>query len=228
MNPKTAFQKLSTLTWSALLRTYGNAHSSYIGFFVNWWLSLSPDHAVLDPGPSYALRIKRGTNASRGHCDSVFCVNDTPVGILEIEGLRPRHVIEKVGRHFESPRVEFAPLSFGIICLYSTRPRGRGPTRRFPPALPPELLADAKQLSQRFPDKGVILIDLDKRYQHIKSGARALSKNEYYCFQVSRIHRRLLLGGHEVDNAEFPNAVQPGVDDPRFLGRETSGGKGTA
>jgi hypothetical protein len=187
-----------------MLRTYGNSHSSYIGFFVSWWLSLSRDHVALDPGPSYALPIKRGTNATRGHCDAVFCVNDTPVGILEVEGLRPSHAIQKVGRHFSSPREEFASLSFGIICLYGTRPRGKGPKKDFPRALSPELLAAVEQLSQKFPDKGVILIDLDKRYQRIKSGARAMSKMGYYCFQVSRIHARLLLGGRVVQQAEFP------------------------
>lgn len=126
MDRTAVFRALSSMRWTDMLRTYGNSHSSYIGSFVSWWLALSSDHAVLDPGPSYALPIKKDTGGKRGQCDAVFVADDSPVGVLEVEGLRPYHVIEKVGHHFKSPREGFARLTFGIICLYSTRPKGRG------------------------------------------------------------------------------------------------------
>lgn len=119
------FNSLNDIRWNSLIKTYGNNHSSIIGFFTNWWNNLDDRNWSLESGPS-----KKLSNLKTGHCDALFCSGESPIGILEVEGSRYDFTITKI-KEFLNSRQDYNSLEFGLLVLYGNTPFGTGSKRTF-------------------------------------------------------------------------------------------------
>ena len=90
MNGHGLLQKLEKVEWGITARTYGSSHATLIGLLAHWWIKQEPGtHTVLDGGPSYG-GAQPGEESARGVCDLLLCDKGKPVGVVEVEGSRPK------------------------------------------------------------------------------------------------------------------------------------------
>lgn len=182
---------LTKVHWDTAVRTYGNNHATLIGLLVDWWVSLSPKNRVLEGGPTNGYR-QRGI---RGQCDALFCEGDNPIGVLEVEGTRHETTVKKVCHFFNAKRKEFRSLTFGIIVFYAYGSVSVGRRGTF---LKPFNSATKKvvlNVSKKHPEKPIVIISLEKKYQDIDDGVR--SWNPYYKGEVAKIYGSVFIGGKE-------------------------------
>jgi len=179
---------LRKTSWDVAYRTYGGSHATWVGLLVEWWIGLKPaSHTVLDGAPSFGRgRVGQG--------DALFCQDDHPVGVLEVEGSEPEKTIRTIEQYFKSTRPELKPIWFGLLMLYSYEPRGSGSGRRFPPAEDPAAMSVARQLSAKFSNHSVVILALDKEFGR-HTGIRGT--REYYAGTLSRVTGVRLQGGDE-------------------------------
>lgn len=195
---ETILNSLKKVRWDTAVRTYGNNHSTLIGLLVDWWIALSArKHEVLEGGPTNGYR-QRG---ARGQCDALFCEGDTPIGVLEVEGTRHELTIKKMGKFFNAIRPEFRTLSFGILLFYAYEPVRSGKRKIFPKPFDPDAKKEVEAISNKHPDKPIIVISLEKKYQQKDEGVR--SWNEYYKGHVEKIFGIAFINGKAIRRLTF-------------------------
>ncbi len=173
---------LNAARWDTALRTYGNNHSTLIGLLVDWWIAGNPERRwALEGGPTNGYEDP----GIRGQCDALFCCDNSPLGILEVEGTRYQLTARKLGTFFDGRHKDIQPIRFGILLLYTYNVVGIGTQRAFPSAIVPEAFEEVRHIIVCHPTKPVIIISLDKTFQRIREGIRA--QNEYYQGEPSRI-----------------------------------------
>lgn len=193
LSGKEILESLSTAKWDTAFRTYGNNHSTLIGLIVDWWINANPDQGwALEAGPTNGLKNK----GERGQCDAVLCLDGNPVGVLEVEGSRHEFAIKKIGTFFEGKNTEIASLSFGLLLFYTVAPLGRGTDRDFPSPFQPDFVEKITKVSIHHPNRPIILISLEKKYDRTAKGIRA--SNMYYMGEPYEISLRLYENGKEV------------------------------
>lgn len=203
---KKEFGSLSSTDWYIARQTYGNDHSTLIGLLVSWWINGKNTRWVLEGGPS----VKSGKN--KAQCDAALCDGDKMLGILEVEGTRPAYTIKKFSHYFNSKNKNYKDIKFGIILLYTTEPKGRGNKKNF--EIPIEVEEEgknirkvkigevAKNVSEKHPDHGLIVLWLEKKYcPGTKGSIRAI--NKYYSGEVNKVIGRLYLSGKIVDKIQI-------------------------
>jgi len=165
-------ESLGKARWGTASRTYGSSHSTWIGLFSDWWISLDPkSHSVLDGAPSHGKgRIGQG--------DQLFCDAEGPAGVSEVEGSDPLKKVRTIEQYFKTRREELGRIWFAVLFLYSYSPIGSGKNRQFPQAASPAVLRAVQGLSSRYRDRIVLVVALDKRFERIAEGVRSTS--EYY------------------------------------------------
>ncbi len=108
-------EDLRDIDWNGVSRTYGNNHSTLIGFVVSWWLNKGQENEVLDGGLSIPTTAMGGR---RGHCDAILLKDGLPRGVVEVEGTRYLPTVSKMIdflNHFQS-------IQFGVFLAYRTKP----------------------------------------------------------------------------------------------------------
>jgi hypothetical protein len=192
---------LHSVRWQTVLRTYGNDHSTLIGLLVDWWVRLSPKNFALESGPSFG-HLPKGKG--RGNCDAIFGENNHAVGVLEVEGPtveRWKWCVEKIKRFFGAERDVFKSLGFAILLTYPYQPRGRGDERKVEPIDREKILSLVKPISKQYPNKGIVVITIDKLFDRGHGGIRAL--NDYSKCTPKAIWGALLVGGKVVKKRDF-------------------------
>lgn len=190
-------QELQKVRWHVAGKTFGNDHATLIGLLVDWWISLSPTtHTALEGGPSNGYSRK----GMRGQCDALFCNNELPAGVLEVEGSRCLYTARKIGYFFAARNPEFKSLQFGILVLYAYEPAGRGKDRNFPLVEYTETLQEVQSITKDS-DKTVAVVSIDKKYLPKRSGIRTL--NEYYFGEPSKIRGILFRNGRQLEEINF-------------------------
>ncbi len=185
---------LKDTKWDIAANTYGNNHATLIGLLVNWWISLAPEtHQAIESGPSYG-HFKKGVGG--GMCDAVFCEDFSAVGILEVEGTRGEDTIKKIDKFFVSPYEDLKTLKFAVVVLYPTAPKGRGPKRDLPSLPDDTTLIAVKKVSRKHPDRPIVVVTLDKVYDHQVEGIR--NRNDYYKSKLWSVKGFAYEGGKEV------------------------------
>ena len=178
--------------WDTAFRTYGNNHSTLIGLIVDWWVSGNPDRRwALEAGPTNGCKEK----GERGQCDALLCLDENQVGVLEVEGSRHEFTVRKIGTFFDGKNSKITSLRFALLLFYTCTPRGRGIQRAFPSPFSSHFVEKLKIISGRHPDKPIILISLEKRYDRTTTGIRA--SNMYYMAEPYEISIRLYENGSE-------------------------------
>jgi hypothetical protein len=197
------FESLSSARWHVAHRTFGSSHATLIGLLVDWWVSLSPDHTALDGAPSHG----KG-NAGQG--DVMFCRQEEPVGVLEVEGTKPLAKVESIVKYFNTERRELKSVWFGVLLLYSYAPFGRGEERQYRSAEDDGIIDAVQQATSPHPGRAIITIALDKEFSRIKSGVRSTS--EYYSGTTRKVIATLFTGGKKARPIElFTPKAEPGI-----------------
>jgi len=209
---------LSQVPWNVVGRTYGNTHATLTGLLVNWWVGLSPrGNWALEGGLSLGKSAGKNSNQaakSKGNrktssgaavCDAVLCMRSEPVGAVKIEGSKPLVAVEKLESILATDREELRSLRFAFLVLHSYEASGRGEKRALPPAASPAVLEKVAELSKKFPDKPIVVIVVDKKYERLKQGVRAL--NEHYWGTADSIQGILFQGGEELLRRPYDMSV---------------------
>lgn len=187
------FDSLCKANWKTAFRTYGNNHSTLIGLIVDWWVREDFERRwALESGPTNGYKEK----GERGQCDALLCLDEKPVGVLEVEGSRHEPTIKKIETFFVGKNAKIGPLRFGLLLFYTSTPTERGDQRHFPSPLSPEFVEGIKNISILHPDKPIILISIEKRYNKDATGIR--NANMYYMGEPQEISIRLYENGQEV------------------------------
>ena len=155
-------EKLSLVNWNTALRTFGNNHDGLIGLLIDWWIRLSPtEHFAL----TKLGRTKR--TEGLGYCDAVFGAKDSAVGILEVEGNRYEHCLNKIESFFKMKEPNLMSSEFAILLVYDSVGYG----------IPPfdEIISKSKEVSKSCPNKSIAIISIEKEYEKIKDGIRGWS-----------------------------------------------------
>ena len=196
---KKTLRSLKKVHWDTAVRTYGSNHSTLIGLLVDWWISLSAKHSVLEGGPTNGYSRK----GARGQCDALLCNGDNPIGVLEVEGTRHEFTVKKIGTFFKAKLPEFKTLSFGIVLFYAYWPVGSGQERTFSKAFDANAKEIVATVSKKHPKKAIIVISLDKKYQQKRKGVRR--RTEYYKGQVNKIYGSVFMNGKEILSLSLHN-----------------------
>lgn len=183
------FTSLKQIQWDVVGRTYGNNHATLIGILVNWWISRNKEHWALEGGPSNGYKNK----GTRGQCDALLCSNNSPIGVLEVEGSRHSETVRKIGYFFRTKCEDIKGIRFGIIFLYTYECQGRGDQRSFLPAAVPKALSEVEKVTRENKGKPIIVITMDKKYNRNISGVRL--RNEYYRGQPNLLEGRFYQDG---------------------------------
>jgi hypothetical protein len=185
---------LEGANWIVAANTYGNNHATLIGLLVNWWISLAPEtHRAIESGPSYG-HFEKGLGG--GTCDAVFCENSNAIGILEVEGTRAGFTIGKVGKFFASKCDDLQTLKFALVILYPVVAKGRGSKRKMLSPQDTGVFETVTELSCKYQDKPIIVVTLDKIYEHQVEGIR--KRNDYYKSKLSSVSGVVFEGGKEI------------------------------
>jgi len=190
--------------WTVAAKTIGNDHATLIGLIVRWWISLKPESRwAIESGPANE-KLPKGRG--RGQCDAILCEGRNALGVVEVEGGRIIHTVDKIGKFFSSPESDLASLDFAILLLYSATPKGRGQTKEFPPAADSVAFARVIKVSAEHPDKPIIVITLDK---HVDSKLEPIRRrNQYYSGTPNLIRGFLYLNGAEIaQRTYYPRVV---------------------
>lgn len=190
------YESLGRLPWERTGRIWGNSHAFLIGFLVTWWLELdSAHHRAIEGGPSFAPPGSgfKGT----GTCDALLCVDQGPIGVLEVEGQRPAYTARKIGKFFESAWRPLQTLEFGVLLVYPYEPKGGS----FPATPDQETIDAVREVTSEFPGKGIIFLTLQKQFEHHRGGAR--EKNRYAWGRPSSVSGILYVDGNRVEEAEL-------------------------
>jgi hypothetical protein len=203
-------ESLSQVPWSVVARTYGNTHATLTGLLVNWWVGLSPrSNWALEGGISASrgskIKGKRKGPACAALCDAVLCLRSEPVGAVTVAGSKPLAAVEKLGGILATDREELRSLRFAILVLHTYEAAGRGEKRTLPPAASPEILTKVEELSGKFPDKRIIVIAVDRKYERRKQGVRSL--NEHYWGTAESIQGILYEAGEEMLRRPYDMSV---------------------
>ena len=203
-------ESLAQVPWSVVARTYGNTHATLIGLLVNWWVGLSPrSNWALEGGISAAksskTKGKKKGPACAALCDLVLCMRSEPVGAVKVEGSKPLAAIEKLESILATDREELRSLRFAVLVLHTYEAAGRGEKRTLPPAASPEVLSRIEELSGKFPDKRIVVILVDRKYERRNQGVRSL--NEHYWGTTESIQGILFEGGEEVLRRPYDMSV---------------------
>ncbi len=187
--------ELEHASWATLAAIYGNAHPSIIGLLTKWWVDRDPGvNWVLDGAPSFAA-------GNRGRADAVFLDASGPAGVLEVEGSYYKETARKIGQYLSSPRKELRGIWFGILVLYTYVAEGQGPHRRFPEVEDPSVLTIAAGLTAKRRGIEIVVVTVDKRFEHGLSGIRAT--RDYYKGALSRVQGISFVDGSEKERAIY-------------------------
>lgn len=190
--------------WETASRTYGNDHSTLIGLLVDWWVNYFPQNFALESGPGVGGGKK---GKGRGNCDAMFLEKEHPVGLLEVEGPNPRKwewCAKKIGFFFD----KFKSLQFAILLIYSYEPKGSGDNRKVKQISFEDILScpEVKNILEQLPDKGIIVIILNKKFERNLGGIRA--RNDYYKCTPKTIEGALVVDGEKVGSEIFWTAAK--------------------
>jgi hypothetical protein len=215
-------ESLSQVPWNVAGRTYGNTHATLTGLLVNWWVGLSPrsnwalegglpvsQGAGKTAGRGAKSKGKRKATTGAAACDLVLCMRSEPVGVVKIEGTRPLVAIDKLGSVLANDREELRSLRFAVLVLHTYEAAGRGEKRALPPAASPAVMEQIGTLSTKFPDKPIVVILVDKKYERLKEGVRAL--NEHYWGTPDSIQGILFKAGEELMRRPYDMSVLEAV-----------------
>lgn len=187
-------RSLREARWRVAANTYGNNHATLIGLLVDWWISLAPErHRAMEGGPSYGY-FKKGVGG--GMCDAIFCENLDAIGVLEVEGTRRGHTIEKIGGFFDSRLADLKALKFAVAVFYPVSPTGRGRERTMPPPQDAAAVAMITEVSGEYPGRPIVVIALGKAYERQVEGIR--NRNDYYKSTLISVEGLVYEGGKEV------------------------------
>ena len=186
-------ESLKGVPWIVASRVYGNTHDVLVGLLVNWWIISSPETRWATSGASFGHRSK---GIGGGICDSLFGEGKDVVAVLEVEGTRGKATAEKIGKYFAAELDEYQTLKFAILLLYAYKCKGQGIHRTIESAHDAETFEEVARVSALYPQKSIILITLDKKYERQKEGIR--KHNEYYFSSASLIKAFLFEQGKEI------------------------------
>jgi len=108
------------------------------------------------------------------------------VGVVEVEGSRDQHCIDKISGFFK----RFSKLEFGLLVIYPTEPKGRGSERRFQERAVGILEKVEDALKIQNGSKYIYLIEIKKRYEQGPSDDEVgilRKKNGYYRGTVNEV-----------------------------------------
>lgn len=196
-------KSLEDVQWEIALRTFGNPHKTLVGLLVQWWIAGdSRNRSALDSGPAFGYRPR---NEGGGTCDAILVERDNAKGIVEVEGSKYESTIKKMGNYFKAECQEYKSLDFGIFLAYPIAPEGRGKNRKIKPLPLSQFFECAKDVTERYPDKELAIILLEKEYERVNSGIRF--RSEYYWCSPSKVWGVLIRNGKEVDRRTFATGV---------------------
>lgn len=192
-------KSLQNAKWEVAFKTFGSNHSTLIGLLVSWWIS-SDSHGsrfVLDEGCTFRYH-RKGKGSTR--CDAVLLEGDSSKGIVkgivEVEGSRHGETIEKMGNFFQAGN-EWKTLEFGIFLAYPTYISGQKEKRNF--YFDPcenKLFEMGQKISAKSPNKSLVILILEKKYERINSGLRC--KTEYYAGRPTKVYGKIFLNGKAI------------------------------
>ncbi len=181
---------LTGVPWEFAARVYGNDHATLIGLLVSWWVGQAPTHRwAIEGGPTNGYR----GSGKRGQCDALLCENESPVGVLEVEGSRFDFTIKKISRLFDGKYAEIRTFQFAILLLYTYEARGRGKDRGYDRVGSDEILQSVARVSKEHRAKSIVVVTLDKTFEREVAPIRR--RNEYYRGAPSHIEGRLFVEG---------------------------------
>jgi hypothetical protein len=199
------FEQLDKLRWRTAFRTYGNDHATLIGLIVDWWVSLRPDrNSALEGGPGN----REATKGLRGQCDAILCSDAQPVVVLEVEGTRVSHTIDKLRTFLTSTDPELRLLQSGILLLYAYEPKGHGKDRCFLKVMAPDISERILETSKKCGQKEIIVITVDKTYQKQVNGIRL--HNEYYYGKPNKAEAFLFVDGKILQSKVLSDTARMG------------------
>src|SRR5688500_6023427 len=173
------FESLQGVPWNVLGRTYGNAHNTMIGLLVQWWVAQGTV-------ANWAMEAPPGCTTSAGeriHCDALLGTAGLVVGAVEVEGLKQTRTAGKLGQYFVSTNEHWAGLRFAILMLYPTGPRAKKAFAR----ASDETIEIVRRTSDEFPERDLILLDVEKKWDAAAAGIRTAHRN-YYRGSVVAVH----------------------------------------
>lgn len=192
-SPVTALDELAGIDWKAAVKIYGSSHATLIGLIVAWWNGRGQDHRALDEGPAFGYR-PRGEGG--GRCDALLLDSSGPAVVLEVEGYWYDHALRKVSAFFKGEYPELRTIRAGICLFYANTAQGTGPERRITPVPIQDMVSKGRKITLRYPDKLLLLVTVDKRYDRVTSGIR--SRTEYYWGTVSAIGAVAMQNGEQM------------------------------
>ena len=206
MNTDGVWGALPQAPWDRLSRIHGSCHSSMVGLVAGWWVSLSPDHYVLDGAPGYR---------SRRNADAVLCDSSGPVGVVEVEGYSYLTKAGTIG-HYLTPddcHKALRGLHLGVLVMYAakaTRRQGETNLLSGEVASIDRCLESVREITGRLAGTEMLVVAIDKRYDGQVPPVRGIS--EYHHCTVSRITALRFVGGEEVARAPLlqTSVLSPG------------------
>ena len=197
-DPCQLLDDLHRVDWETGIRIYGNHHSTLIGLLTQWWVQSSPDrHSAVEAGPTNGYR----ETGKRGQCDAMFCLDESPIGVLEVEGTRLIETARKIGYFFDARYPELSTLEFAILLVYAYEPTGIGTNRNFLPAVSVNLSEVVAEITRTHSTKSILLLGLNKQFERCHNGIR--SKNEYYMGTPTEISGQCWQAGKIVASRQF-------------------------
>jgi len=192
-------KSLQSVRWEVAFNTFGSSHSTLIGLLVDWWISTDSHGSrfVLDEGCTFRYHYK-GKGSTR--CDAVLLEGNSAKGIVkgivEVEGSRHGKTIKKMGKFFQAKN-EWKNLKFGIFLAYPTYASGRKEKRHFDfDPCEKKLFELGQKISAKSPNKKLIILILEKKYEHINSSLR--SRTAYYAGRPIKVHGKLFFNGKKI------------------------------
>jgi hypothetical protein len=191
-------ESLSRVRWDVAHRTYGSGHSILVGLLTDWWFRISSTrHSVLDAAPACG-------KGSSGQANALFCKDDRPVGVLQLEGCGSPAGIRTLSLYLKSKKTELRTIQFGILLQSADEPAGRGQERRYPAAESPKIMAEIRKASAKHPATAIVVVTLDREFTRFTDGIRASSED--YAGTISKVGGILFHGGAEVRRRPYFDA----------------------
>jgi hypothetical protein len=191
-------ESLGRVRWDVAHRTYGSGHSTLVGLLADWWVRISPTrHSVLDAAPSC------GKGSAR-QADALFCKDDRPVGVLQLEGSGSPAGIRTLSLYLKSKKTELRTVQFGILLQAADEPAGRGQERRFPAAESPKVMAEVRKMSAKHPETAIVVVTIDREFTRFTDGIRSCSED--YSGTTNKVTGILFHGGAEVRRLPYFDA----------------------
>jgi hypothetical protein len=192
MNIAAEFKTLSKAMWPIAARSFGNSHTTFVGVLTAWWAEKSTSHTLLDGAPGNCI------GKGRKCADAIFCADDLPVGVLEVEGSYPCTKVDAIGGYFGTKCGELQSIRFGVLVVYAYGESSTGKTWQYKPATIqyPLLIPQIKVLTSQYPGREIFFVEIQKEREINLAPVRRL--RGYYFGRINQILARRFSDGQQV------------------------------